>query len=144
MYVTELKGENLSKLKEIQNGKDATASLLAEYRNTPERSACSLESDPSVEFYYRMLYQAMEKGHRDYPAKICGKRCTLLSLLSINIEAGNAGGRWTLRQALKTAGEAFSVFDNDTTDVICSYGKGAEISAELMSEHAENDYVYAK
>ena len=41
---------------------------------------------------------------------------------------------YCLHQAFKTAGQHFSVFDEDTTDVIVPYGEGKKLIEELCSE----------
>ena len=48
VYVVNCQGENLSKLREIQEGKDATESLLDAYRRSPERFGGDLSSDQAI------------------------------------------------------------------------------------------------
>ena len=62
-------------------------------------------------------------------------RCTLFTLLSRNelyLQGADATGEYILNQAFKTAGDAFTVFDQDTVDVLVPYGKGQEISNRLF------------
>lgn len=47
-----------------------------------------------------------------------------------------------MRQAFKTAGSEFNVFDSNGVDVIVPYGGGAELISELMSPRAEHDITY--
>jgi CRISPR-associated endonuclease/helicase Cas3 len=48
-------------------------------------------------------------------------------------------------QAFKTAADNFTVFDNNTTDIIVPYNKtGKDIISELYSEKANYDVIYLK
>lgn len=45
-------------------------------------------------------------------------------------------------QAFKTAGQKFTVFDENTTDILIPYGEGEQLIAALCSERAERDLAY--
>lgn len=67
--------------------------------------------------------------------------------------AGNVGFRredkkddgFFLKQAQKTAGRLFTVFEENTTDVVVPYGdEGKNLIADLCSERAKYDASYAR
>ncbi len=138
VYVVTLLNENLHHLADIQRGKNATVSLLEAYRREPERFDCDLASDAAVSYYYRQYYGAMPLGAQDYPLK--KDRTSLLALLAVNEscwdDTSSFYGRFMLAQAFRTAGDAFTVFDSDTQDVIVSYGDGEVLIGELMAQPA--------
>ena len=90
----------------------------------------------------------MDGGAQDYPYPPRKARTSLFDLLSLNTYYAdeNCGGieDYSLRQSFKTAGQAFSVFDENTTDVIVPYGEGKELIAELCSARAEYDDAYRR
>ena len=136
------KGENLSHLKEIQEGKDATTSLLYEFSQKPEAFRNDLSSEEAISYYYRKLYRSMEKGKTDYITTYQGNRVSILDLLADNEkyadDRAEHAEEFILRQAFKQAGELFEVFDQKTTDVIVPYGEGKDIIMELNGE--QNEY----
>lgn len=137
--------ENLKHLNEIKRAKDATIGLLEEYRQHPARFDGDLSSDAAIRYYYRRLYEAMPIGAQDTPADVCGKRTTLLSLLSDNDKFVDSSmdrsfEKYGLWQAFKTAGQYFSVFDSATTDILVPYGKGLKLIASLASLRLPQDF----
>lgn len=135
VYIVTLQDENLSKLKDIRTAKSATASLLTEYRKHPERFAMDLSSDAAIQYYYMKLYGAIA-SEQDY--FLARERVTLYSLLSYNEsywdDTSPFYGKFILNQAFRMAGDAFSVFDNNTRDVVVPYGAGASLIEELASQ----------
>lgn len=144
VYVVNCPDEKLSKLPDIQRGKDATLALLYAYQRAPEAFHGNLASDGAIDFYYRQLYRSMDVGAQDYPL---GKgETSLFDLLSLNLSLAdeNCHGleEYLLWQAFQTAGKAFSVFEENTTDVLVPYGAGKELIAQLCSQRAERDISY--
>ena len=133
VFVIPCLGEKLGKLREIEEGKKATISLLDEFRRMPQAFEYDLSSGPAIDTYYRKLYQGMKKEYQDY--SIDKPRTTLFDLLSLNQKFYDPGtdcyGRFLLNQAFKLAGKRFEVFDSSTHDLIVPYGKGTELIAEL-------------
>ena len=146
--------EDLRKLPDIHNGKNASLALLAEFRQRPERFDNDLTSDAAIRRYYVELYKefATTKGLQDGPVTpdgICRKKTTLFSMLSDNKcfydEALDANCRnFTMAQAFKTAGKEFSVFDENTTDVLVPYGKGKELITTLNALSLPRDFSRMK
>ena len=141
-----LKGENLSRLKEIKLAQDVTGELVTEYLKRPEIFENDLISDTAVNYYYERLIKKIEKVRHwtDYSVE----DSNLLDYLSCNAyNTQNISDRdkdITMRQAFKTAGEKFEVFDNTQTTVIVSYGKGKEIINEILSDRFKIDISWAK
>lgn len=148
--------EQLVQLQEIRRGKEATVELLYAFEKDPSRFFGDLSSDEAIRLYYRCLYRSMNKGAQDYVIYASDGRSnrtanrkpigSLFDFLSQNISytkgAEDTISAFELRQAFKTAGQAFSVFDKDTTDVLVPYGEGEKLIAELCSERAKRDPSY--
>ena len=137
VYLIHCRNENLGNLREIQDAQTAAVALLAAYRRTPEKYHDDLASDEAVRDYYLTLYRNMKQLYQDYTV---GKD-TLFSLLSGNTQylalAGQDGERFFLKQAFRTAGRLFQVFDEDTQDVVVPYGEGEKLIWEFsgMSDY---------
>lgn len=133
VYVVSCLGENLGRLREIKEAKDATESLLSAYRRQPEKFCNDLSSDESIRTYYQKLYGAMRENYQDYALE--KPKATLFDLLSFNtkyyVEDAPYAGQFCLNQAFKLAGSRFEVFDSSTRDLIVPYEDGAELIAEL-------------
>lgn len=139
VYLIECIGEDLSRLDLIQMGKCGTIALVNDYNKNPEKYNHELLSDSAIAFYYMSLYQQMDKGYQD--GYVPGKAMCLLDLLSVNREFVNESipeiEKFVCRQAFKTAGELFSVFDEETFTVITPYGKGRELISLLCSNQSD-------
>lgn len=135
VYVVTILNETLTHLKEIQQGKNATLSMLEAYRKTPERFDNDLSSRSAISYYYHHYYGAMDLGTQDYP--LPKEKVSLFSLLSDNrnywIKAKAPGNSYILNQAFRMAGSAFTVFDSDTQDVVIPYGDGKALVEDLAS-----------
>lgn len=141
VYVLECAGEQLGKLQDIQRAKEATISLLAQFRQRPEAFQYDLSSNEAVRCYYRRLYSEMPCGFQEYPIK--GKP-TLYSLLSLNEHYLESENGFSINQAFKQAGALFHVFDDETEDVLVPYGEGVQCIADLCSEQAKKDPAYLR
>lgn len=147
VYLVPCQNENLAKLSEIQRGKDATESLLAQYRRCPQKFQNDLSSDAAIHEYYCRLYKEMPEGFQDYTVK--GKPYSIFSLLSANgcfaDGRAEAPGSYFLKQAFHLAGRLFQVYDDASLDVIVPYGEeGREVIENLGSEQARRDLEYRK
>lgn len=136
VYIVDCEDEKLTGLKEIQAGKEATESLLYAYQKNSEKFGNDLNSDASIDYYYRQLYSAMNAHYQDYTVNVSVSggqdKTTLFDLLSQNTKYAQTLFPHFMVQAFKTAGQNFSVFDNDTTDVIVPYQEGKKIIQQLM------------
>lgn len=135
--------ESLGHLEEIRRAKDASVSLLSDYRREPELFDHDLASERAIACYYDNLYRAMPREFTDY--LLPRARVSLFSLLGSNscsgCAPGSSYGRFYLNQAFRTAGSAFTVFDSDTRDVVVPYGTGAALIAELAG-HSRTDVAF--
>ena len=142
VYIVRLRGENLSHLKEIRECQQAAASVLLQYSRTPTAFANDLAGEAAVQSYYRALYAEMKQGAQDYP--LPGGQ-TLLDYLSVNQTGrGHCAVKndYLFGQAFATAGQAFHVFDDNTTDVLTPFAGGAELIDSLGSPQASYDLPY--
>lgn len=138
VYLIPCRGESLARLPDIQRGKEATLALLCEFAQHPEAYRHALDSDEAIRCYYRVLYQRTPGGHHDYP--VPKQPYTLFSLLARNeYFPEERPSPFYFRQAFRTAGDRFEVFDQGTTDVIVPYGKGAALIPSLCGEKAKRD-----
>lgn len=136
VYIINLLGEKLHRLKEIETAKRATESLLQEVKI--KKHYTSLNSDVAISFYYKKLYSMMNKGEQDFFVPNLHK--SLYGLLNQHDVADG----YFLAQQLKTAGKYFNVFDNNTVEMIVPYGKGQDVISELNSEKAMYNLAYAE
>ena len=146
VYLIECLDENLSKLTDIQRGKDATESLLARYSRRPEDFQEDLSSKAAIDAYYQALYREMPEGFQDDPVQ--GRPYSIFSLLADNgclaDERVDGFENYFLHQAFRLAGRLFQVYDDEHMDVIVPYGEGAEIIADLGSQRSERDLEFRK
>jgi len=143
VYIVNFKDENLSHLKDIRLSQIAAESVLLSYRNAPEKFDGDLASEQAVRAYYRQLYREMNDDELDYP--IPEPRTTLLNLLSANTDFAHrcpSVNDYIMRQAFATAGSEFSVFEDNTLDVLVPFGGGEELIAGLGSERVRYDFAY--
>lgn len=145
VYLVRCTDERLSGLREIEEGKKATISLLEAFRRDPEEFDRDLSSDLSVGYYYRKLYGSMAKGAQDFTVK--SRRTSLFQLLACNLDYYHEDapyvGRFMLTQAFKTAGSLFRVFDDETQDVVVPYGEGAALILELSGrQHPDPGFLW--
>lgn len=142
VYVVRCLDENLSRLKEIKRAQDAAVAVLNTYSKDRGKYDNNLASDKAVKAYYESLYRNMEGGGQDFPVE----EGSIYDFLSENITYANdmykCADKYYLRQAFKTAGNLFKVFDDNTYDVIVPYGEGEELIANMYSERALRDIAY--
>lgn len=134
--------ENLTKLRDIQNSKAATESLLYSYKTDPERYGRDLTSDDAIRQYYSNLYQEYDAGYQDDIVK--GFPDSVLSMLGSNGKLSLLNrDNYIMKQSFRLAGKAFHVFDSDTCTVIVPYGDmGKELINDLNSERAQYDPAF--
>lgn len=135
VWLVQWKGETLGMLQDIQWGKDATQTLLSEAAHQPEPYPGWPFSDEAIRSYYRALYRRMPDSHQDFVLRKQGHPGTLLSLLARN-EHALCDAPYYLRQSFRLAGRLFTVFDQDTVDVLAPYEDGAELIGALQDSRA--------
>ncbi|MCD7955484.1 MAG: CRISPR-associated helicase Cas3' [Lachnospiraceae bacterium] len=146
VHLIRYREEKLTHLDDIKRAQDAMIDLLAEYKKHPEKYENDICGEESISYFYRDLFQGYEQdGLFDY--KINKGTDTLLELLSKNSKYSKRGQpkeRFYLQQAFKEAGHHFTVYDEDTVDVIVPYKEGKEIINDLYTEKACRDIGYRK
>ena len=143
VYLISCTDEKLGELREIQRGKTATLELTEAYDQAPKRFENDLSSKTAIDYYYERLYAEMDKGMQDY--YVPQLYTTLFDLLSVNEKyAPDCRGieKYAMRQAFRTAGDNFKVFEENTIDVIVPYGDGKRIIADLGSQQALSNIAY--
>lgn len=145
VYVVSLKDEKLSRLPDIKCSQDAFNSYATIFHANSKEYSEDMLSPESIELYYKLLM----KKHSDktvYEYLVNGY--SLFNLLSENIgfsKRTDAKDKYCLTQAFKTAGSEFTVFDDETTDVIVPYNEEAkQIICDLCSKRAEFDIDFLK
>ena len=142
VYVVRLKGERMEHLEDIKRSQNAAEVFLYRYEADPEMFDRDIISEKSIKFYYEQLYKNAKVGACEFTVKNLG---TIFDMLSCNngfcakIEPSHV-----MRQAFKTAGDNFEVFDDDTQDFVVPYGYGNELITELSSERCMFDLEYRR
>ena len=129
VYVVAVKGEVLSSLKEIQEGKEISLRIITQ-------TDYDLLSDESMTVYFNMFYKIFEKD-LSFPVKDLSVKTNLLDLLSINKNRQSLckNNLHDKGQAFATAGESFEVIAKNTKSLIVPYNNEAEeIIANLNSD----------
>lgn len=135
VYLVNLQGEKLGMLKDIQESQNATIGLLDIFRKCPEKFKNKLDSYEAISFYYDNYFQSIASNKlQDYPIEIDG-RGTMLDLLSNNTkfsdEDAKVPNNQILRQSFMIAGKYYSVFAQNTVDVVVPYKEGKELITAL-------------
>ncbi len=146
VYLVRYWEEKLTHLDDIKRAQNAMIDLLVEYKKQPEKFQNDICGAESISYYYQNLFRDyMQDGFFDY--KINKGADSLLELLSTNknySKRGQSKVRFYLQQAFKEAGHQFTVYDEDTVDVIVPYKEGKEIINDLYTEKACRDIGYRK
>ena len=149
VHLVNIRDENLNHLSEIKNAKEVTEEFIYKYESNEEEYNNDVLSDVSIKAYYKMLFSRLEdKDTLKYPVKKVNS--TIFNMLSENLDffnrlPDNLEYDKSLKQAFRTAADNFSVFENNTTDVIVPYDDiSKNIILELYSEKAKFDFSYIK
>lgn len=142
VYIVNCQDETLHYLKEIQEAKMATISLCEKFITEPADFNNDLTSNRAIEYYYQTLYNHQSRNYQDF----CIDRLNLFDLLSGNekFSKDSYNCSYVLRQAFKTAGEKFNVFENNTYDILIPYKEGKKFIEELNGDKAKYDLLYRK
>ena len=135
--IVNLTGESLKYLKEIEKAKESTLGLISDYNKQPDKYDRSLESEKSIEKYYKNFY-GLCSGQLDYPRK-SPSGGSLLDLLTINSQYAvknelSGNNNQILKQAFKMAADEFEIFDQNTKEVIVLYKESEELIEQLKQE----------
>lgn len=145
VYLWNLAEERLSRLPDIQKGKEISMSLLSNVENPDE-----LGNPEMIKRYFakeEIYTQEVEK----YPYKEWNS--DLVTMLSTNRECRCTAGNLRdennplpdlskrFYQSFRTAGTVFQVIDQKTKSVIVPYGKGKELIERLGDRHTLSEEI---
>jgi len=146
LYIIRMSEENLSQMREMKEAQKTCLDLLEIFDKSPEQFDDDLFSIKSIRAFYNRFYSTFQNTSLfDYPLPK-QKNTTIFNLLSKN-DAGmdvyrSDNNNSSLKppqifcQGFKTAGEAFEVISNNTTDILVPYQEGASIITELNSSQS--------
>ena len=144
VYIVNPQVENLDKLPDILQGRNAALRVLDEYLQKPERFDDDLLSPTAMHAYYR-YYFFDRAGDMSYAlaAGDTAQADTLLNLLSMNSASVAEYARQQasapplfFRQAFMTAAKAFHAIDSATQAVIVPFGpEGKKLIADLCAAY---------
>lgn len=138
--------ENLDRLPELRNGREATRRLLQQL----QRDADLLEPESILRYYQLYYAESQQQERMGDPVELKGyippKTVNLFDLLSDNRESVLAWKETTgkqkfpnylLRQAFATAERNFHALEDITTPVVVPYGEdGADMATRLSSSES--------
>ncbi len=135
--------ENLSMLREIRQAQECTQSVL----DAIAGKSTDISSAENIAAYYHRYYNdSVISGQFAYPVVIKSTETSLYTLLATNsffVKAAPKNKKYRMRQAFKTAGQLYEVFDTQVTDVLVEYdAQSTEIVTGLCSEKAAHDMKY--
>lgn len=141
IHVINLKGELPKALVEIRKAQEAAQRVLDENRGSGENPTIDISSPLLTEQYFR-YYFFDRRGEMDYPVgpdQKAERQDTLLNMLAENrmaVKSRTSAAPISLRQAFKTAAEAFLPIDANTRGIIVQYKrKGKAIVNDLCAAH---------
>ena len=153
VYIIDYIGEDLTRLREISEAKNATNELIEEFKNSPDFFENDLSSKSASDYFYKTLYRHMKDGQQDYIIlDKHNKKVTpsLYSLLSENEKAvefadKNEKESFFMHQAFAQAGNLFKVLDDNTQTLLVPYQEaGIKLIGELEATDPKFDFKYRK
>lgn len=124
--------ENIASVPDIKKAQAAMMDFLYTYRNNPEEFGHRLDSEKAIQTYY-LYYFYTRKSEMCYRVNVNGVQTDLVELLSTNRLFAEGRKEPVMKQAFKSAGEAFNVIEEKGgTDVVVSYGESDYLINELQ------------
>lgn len=149
VYLIHYEEEHLGKMDQIRKGAACSETVVEQFYKNEENFQFDLLSRPALNaFYERYYYDPEQKNKMCYPVDKLG--INLTDLLTSNITGKKAYlGKvknaskpdLPLCQAFKTAGDLFSVINEDTISVLVPYGEGKNIINKLNGELSGKEIV---
>lgn len=134
--------EDVSRLEQIKKSQDVLDRLLRSFKNNPSGFGDDLLSETVMECYYKAFYSKIDENYRAYRVK--DTDTTILDMLSANERFCNQDyneykADMTLKQAFKSAGDAFEVIENiGNEDIIVYYDTNAELIEKVKDPYIES------
>ncbi|PEU18378.1 MULTISPECIES: CRISPR-associated helicase/endonuclease Cas3 [unclassified Bacillus (in: firmicutes)] len=148
VYVIDYVEENLSRLKEIEVGKNITKKILVDLKYNSTNHGGHILSKQAMEKYFKEYYTKFKSNLNYFIPKL---EKDMVELLAVPRGKNSYHRAYFYKHdkkknvplfilnSYKTAAEHFHVIDNLTTSVIVSYGEGNDIIAELNSSSSIED-----
>lgn len=153
VYVIGCIGEDLNRLREISEAKDATDELLTEFEISPEFFGNDLSSKSAADYYYKTLYRHMKIGQQDFTIPDKNNKNSKFSLFGLLSDNSNAvefadkdeKEKYFMHQAFAKAGKLFKALDDNTQTLLVPYQEaGIKLIGELTANEAKFDFGYRK
>lgn len=142
VYVVRCTDEKLKMLQDIQRGQKAAEALLHYFAESPGELENDLFSDTAIRFYYQKLYAQLNDNYQD---DIVNGR-SVFDLLDKNETYADENcrycGQFFMQQAFKTAGDLFTVFDENSWDVLVPYKGGRDLRERLIAASESHPWDY--
>ena len=140
--------ENISLLKDIEKGKEATQTLLNLFERNSEVFSNDLESIEAIEAYFKVYYQK-QKDNMTNRFYINNREFLMYDLLASNLKLrndtirnlGHNDRRIIISQSFKTAAKNFKAIDNYGKTILVPYQEGKEIIEKLVSASKNSEKV---
>ncbi len=126
--------EHITSLPDIKKAQDAMEQFLGLYKKEPERFGYRMDSQEAIRMYYTCYFynRQVEMG---YAVCMDGVHTSLVDLLSANRDFAGGCRDVKLKQAFRSAGEAFCVIEEKGgMDVVTPYGQALQMVDELEKE----------
>jgi len=130
VFVVKLEHENLRHLPDIEFGAKQAARVL---REAAKEEANPLAPEMIARYYKYFFHRDGNLGLLDFPISDQGRNMTAVDLLGCNCKGVGAYGNRSatvkplVRQAFRTAGDAFHVIEPGGTSVIVPFGEAKEL-----------------
>lgn len=139
VYLINLKAEKLGMLNDIVMAQDTTRSVL--YGESEE---IIIDENMTSRYYTRLFHEAERIiGYPCSDKKLREYGDIKLADLLANKNMHKNNENWILHQPFKTMGKEFSVFDDNTLDVITPYEDGLDKIRELKEAIEDNPYDFS-
>jgi CRISPR-associated endonuclease/helicase Cas3 len=146
VYILDHEQEDLSKLKEIQKGKEITKKLLKDMQINAGSHGGDLLSQKAMTRYFQEFYGELSSTLHYYVKKVDKNMTELLMQQRVQNNYCRAyKDRFKkelelfLVNSYGTAAQYFQVIDQQTTTVIVPYGEGEDIIADLNGDKTIED-----
>ncbi|GBF74459.1 CRISPR-associated helicase/endonuclease Cas3 [Paenibacillus sp. 598K] len=141
VYVIDHTEERLTRLREIQIGKEKTRQILIDLQRDPSAHGGHMLSREALGVYFQRFYKELEREVDYYMPKLERSMMTLLmetqthsmSFLRQYIAHHDKPPDLIMTNSPRTAAEHFEVIDSPTIAAIAPYGEGSELIAELIN-----------
>lgn len=152
VYVVNIAGEHLGRLPDILKGQDISLRVLGEFAKYPEIFGNDLLSPKAVEMYYQYYFLQRDREMNYVVSKSTSgfaETTNLYDLLTKNslgvkvyYRKNGTSPPNSLVQAFASAGNHFTVIDQNQQAVIVPYGHGADIIRGLEQSRSFAETLY--